>query len=95
MEIIRCVYLHYNIEVIEGHFGDPNVHAHTVITDLTYQINDIHSFRLELQHMNTQQDKGNWMYAQLEYAKHPAGFSVLDAWNYGNKTKEKQIIIIT
>ena len=22
---------------------------------------------------------------------HPAGFSVLDAWNYGNKTKEKQI----
>jgi hypothetical protein len=90
--IVSYVYLHYNIEVIEGHFGDPNVHAHTVITDLTYQINDIHSLRLELQHMNTQQDKGNWMYAQLEYAIAPRWFfSVLDAWNYGNKTKEKQI----
>ncbi|MDY0014671.1 MAG: DUF6029 family protein [Bacteroidales bacterium] len=90
--ILSYVYLNYNMEVIEGHTGEPNVYTHTVIGDLTYKINDKHALRLELQHMNTKQDDGNWMYAQLEYSIAPRWFfSVLDRWNYGNPEKEKQV----
>ncbi|NLJ81545.1 MAG: hypothetical protein GX330_00260 [Bacteroidales bacterium] len=90
--ILSYVYLNYNIEVIEGHTGDPNVHAHSVIADLTWKIDNTNALRLELQHMNTKQDKGNWVYAQLEYSIAPRWFfSVLDRWNYGNPVKEKQV----
>lgn len=89
--ILSYVYLNYNMEVIEGHTGDPNVHAHTVIADLTYKITDKHALRMELQHMNTKQDEGNWAYAQLEYSIAPRWFiSILDRWNYGNPDKSKR-----
>lgn len=89
--ILSYVYLNYNMEVIEGHTGEPNVYAHTVIADLTYKINDKHALRMELQHMSTKQDDGNWAYGQLEYSIAPRWFiSVLDRWNYGNKIKGKR-----
>lgn len=90
--VVSYVYLNYNMEVIEGHTGEPNVYAHTVISDLTWKINDKHALRLELQHMNTKQDEGNWAYGQLEYTIAPKWFfSILDRWNYGNPEKEKQV----
>ena len=86
--IVSYVYLNYNMEVIEGHTGEPNVYAHTFIADLTYKINDRHALRLELQHMNTKQDEGNWAYGQLEYSIAPRWFfSVLDRWNYSKPNK--------
>jgi hypothetical protein len=91
------VFLIYNQDVIEGHVGEPNVVSHTVIADLTCQINNKHALRLELQHLYTEQDKGpwasrNWLYGQLEYSISPKWFvSVLDRWNYGHREKSKQI----
>ena len=86
------VFLTYNQGVIEGHYGEPNVVSHTVIADLTCQINKKHALRLELQHLYTKQAKGNWAYGQLEYSIAPKWFiSILDRWNYGNKDKHKQI----
>jgi hypothetical protein len=86
------VFLTYNQEVIEGHSGEPNVESHTAIVDLTCQFNKKHALRLELQHLYTEEAKGNWAYAQLEYSISPKWFiSVLDRWNYGNRDAKKQI----
>jgi hypothetical protein len=86
------VFLIYNQEVIEGHVGEPNITSHTVIADLTCKINNKHALRLELQHLNTKEAKGNWAYGQLEYSIAPKWFvSVLNRWNYGNPDKSKRI----
>ncbi|MBO4402339.1 MAG: hypothetical protein J5792_01450 [Bacteroidales bacterium] len=89
--IMSYVYLNYNMEVMEGH-GSPEVKSHIVIGDLTYKINPKNALRMELQHLSTKQDDGNWAYAQLEYTIAPHWFvSVLDRWNYGNPVEEKQV----
>ncbi|MBO4282724.1 MAG: hypothetical protein J5873_05980 [Bacteroidales bacterium] len=90
--IMSYVYLDYNIEVIEGHPGEPNVQSHILIGDLTYKINNRQAVRMELQHLSTAQDDGNWAYAQVEYTVAPKWFvSVLDRWNYGNPVESKQV----
>ena len=89
--IMSYVYLNYNMEVMEGH-GSPEVKSHIVIGDLTYKINAKNAVRMELQHLSTQQDDGNWAYGQLEYTIAPKWFiSVLDRWNYGNPVESKQV----
>ncbi|MDR1792585.1 MAG: DUF6029 family protein [Bacteroidales bacterium] len=89
---LEYVYLIYNQEIIEGHSGEPNVHSHTIIADLTYKINSKHALRLELQHLYAKEGKGSWAYGQLEYTIAPHWFiSILDRWNYGNPEKEKRV----
>ena len=90
--ILSYVYLNYNMEVIEGHPGEPNVISHIVIGDLTYTFSKKQALRMELQHLATKQDDGDWLYAQLEYTVTPHWFfSVLDRWNYGNPVEQKQV----
>jgi hypothetical protein len=89
---LSYIFLTYNQAVIEGHTGEPNVVSHTVIGDVTCKLNSNHALRLELQHLQTKEAKGNWFYAQLEYSNTPHWFiSVLDRYNYGNPDSEKQV----
>lgn len=81
--IIAYNYITYNMDVLQGHGG--TMHGHLVASDLTCKITPVHALRLELQHLYTKQDKGNWLYAMLEYSISPKWFiSVGDQWNYGN-----------
>ncbi len=89
--ILFYLYQMYNIEVIEGHTGEPVVYAHTAVADLVYRINDTHSLRAELQHLWSQQDKGDWAMGLLEYTISPHWFVVVfDQYNYGNPDKDKR-----
>ena len=89
---LSYIFLTYNQEVIEGHVGEENVVSHTVIGDVTCKLNSKHALRLELQHLQTKEAKGNWFYAQLEYTIAPHWFiSVLDRYNYGHPDPEKQV----
>jgi hypothetical protein len=46
---------------------------------------------VELQHLYTRQDKGNWAAAMLQYTIAPRWFfSVGDMYNYGNNVKDQQ-----
>lgn len=75
----------YNIDVIEGHTGEPLVHADIFVADMTYKITPTKALRLEAQSLLTQQDEGDWMMGLLEYTVAPKWFlSVADQWNYGN-----------
>jgi hypothetical protein len=90
--IFFYLYQMYNIEVIEGHTGEPDVYAHTAVADLLYRINQKHSLRMELQHLWTKQDDGDWAMALLEYTVSPHWFAVLaDQYNYGNPNEDKRV----
>lgn len=89
--ILFYLYQVYNIEVIEGHTGEPVVYAHTAVADLVYRLNDQHALRMELQHLWSEQDKGDWAMGLLEYTVSPHWFFVVfDQYNYGNPVKEER-----
>ncbi len=82
----------YNIEVVEGHTGDPMVYADIFVADLTYKFNDKHALRCEFQSLTTRQDKGDWAAIVAEYTFAPRWFvSAMDLFNYGNEDSEKQL----
>ncbi|MDD5570964.1 MAG: DUF6029 family protein [Bacteroidales bacterium] len=89
--ILFFANLVYNKDVIEGHSGDGTVYANTFALDLSYKLDEKNNLRMELQHLYTEQDKGNWVMGLLEYTISPKWFfAVSDGWNYGNSDSKKQ-----
>lgn len=68
------------------------IYSHIGVLDVAYKINKKHSIRTELQHLWTEQDKGNWATGIIEYTISPKWFfAILDQYNYGNSHKEDRI----
>jgi hypothetical protein len=89
--IFTYMYEDYNIEVIEGHPGEPMIHADILVADMTYKFTDTKALRLEAQTLFTQEDDGDWLLAVLEYTVAPKWFiSVADGWNYGNEDSDRR-----
>ncbi|MCF8302231.1 MAG: DUF6029 family protein [Bacteroidales bacterium] len=89
--VFSWVNLDYNIDVIEGHPGEPMVHANVFIADMTYKFTYKKSLRMELQHLSTEEDDGDWAMAMLEYNVAPHWFFVIsDDYNYGNPVENDQ-----
>ncbi len=90
--VFKYIYQDYDIATILGHTGDPNVKANIGIVDMTYKITSKKSIRWELQGLWTQEDKGNWAAALVEYTVSPHWFvSIADQYNYGNKHSYERI----
>jgi hypothetical protein len=89
--LFTYVYEDYNIDVIEGHTGEPLVHADIFVADMTYKITPTKAIRLETQALITKEDEGDWLMGLLEYTVAPKWFvSVADQWNYGNDDTERR-----
>jgi lipopolysaccharide assembly outer membrane protein LptD (OstA) len=58
--LFTYVYEDYNIDVIEGHTGEPLVHADIFVADMTYKITPTKAIRLETQALITKEDEGDW-----------------------------------
>ena len=68
------------------------VYAHIDVVDIQYKFKPKHSIRAELQSLITQQDKGNWATALVEYAFSPHwSFAIMDQYNFGNADPEKRV----
>jgi len=90
--IFEYLNLTYNTEVIEGHIGDPIVHANIGIADVTWRIRPTKSLRFEYQHLFTDQDRGDWAMLLVEYSIAPKWFfSVQNQYNYGNPDDTMQL----
>ncbi len=90
--VLQYINLYYNMAVIKGHTGEPAVNAHIAIVDLQYKHSEKRATRLEIQHLASAQDKGNWALGMIEYSIAPKwSFSLSDQWNYGNPDKNQQI----
>jgi len=89
--LVSWVNLKYNIDVIEGHTGDPMVNANILILDATYKFSKMNAVKGEFQHLSTKQDKGNWVQGMLEFTFAPTWFvTVVDQYNYGNDDKDRR-----
>ncbi|MDP2422892.1 MAG: DUF6029 family protein [Bacteroidales bacterium] len=87
--ILQYINLFYDIGVIQGHIGDPDVKAGIVVADIQYKLSNNKSLRFELQNLSTAQDLGDWFSGLAEYTIAPRwSFSIADQWNYGNTDKK-------
>lgn len=89
---LQYINLFYNIAVIQGHTGDEDINAHIFVSDLQYKFTSTKSVRCELQHLQTVQDRGNWVSGLVEYTIAPKWFfGLADQWNYGNSDPKKKL----
>lgn len=89
---LSYVYQAYNIDVIEGHTGEPMVYANIAIADLTYKFTPTKSLRIEYQQLWSKQDRGDWVMGLLEFNIAPRWFfTVFDEYNYGNPDKDMRL----
>jgi hypothetical protein len=88
---LSWVNLIYNIAVIEGHPGEENVHTNIIIGELTYKTKPTEALRLEMQHLSTEQDEGNWSMAMVEYTWPKFYIALMDLYNYGHPESIKRI----
>ncbi len=89
--IFTYAYLTYNSDVIEGH-TDGTFYAHVGVADMTYKITPTKALRIELQHLMTEQDEGNWAMLLAEYSIAPKWFFAIgDNYNYGNSDSDKKL----
>lgn len=81
--ILSYHYVYYNKQVIEG--GDPDmIKSHIGLANILYKYAPRKSVRLELQHLYTAEDKGNWAAAVNEWTFAPKwSVYVSDLYNYG------------
>lgn len=94
---LSLVYAHYYFEfntlttpVTNDYKGI--VYAHVDVIDVQYKIKPKHFIRGELQSLITEQDKGNWATALVEYTFSPHWtVAILDQFNYGNKDASKRV----
>jgi hypothetical protein len=90
--LVSYLNLNYNIAVIEGHPEDSvPVKAHILIADMTYKFDQKNALKIELQHLGTKQDEGDWLHFLAEYTVAPKWFfTVSDQYNYGNPDKDRR-----
>ncbi|MDA3944199.1 MAG: DUF6029 family protein [Bacteroidetes bacterium] len=89
--VVQYMNLYYDIATIEGHAGEEPVKANIGLVDVTYNISNRNSLRLELQGLFTEQDDGDWAAAMLEYTIAPTWFfTIADQYNYGHPDKSQQ-----
>ncbi len=81
----------YNMEVIEGHTGAPDVFANAGILDLTYKFSRKYSIHGMFQALFTEQDEGDWAAAFVELNLSSKWFiAVGDEYNYGNSDTDRR-----
>lgn len=84
--IISYLYQVYDKNKIEGKIGQRQVTSHLGVIDYTYKLTSTKSVRFDVEHLYTEQDKGNWVMGLIEFNAAPNwSFTVFDEWNYGNE----------
>ncbi|NNC82089.1 MAG: hypothetical protein HKN79_00790 [Flavobacteriales bacterium] len=67
------------------------IDAHIAIADFTFKIDKKHAIRIETQGLWTEQDQGDWAFAQVEFTASPHwSFTILDQYNYGNSEPDRR-----
>jgi hypothetical protein len=68
------------------------MYADIFVGELQYKFNAKNTARIELQNLQTDQDKGDWATVVAEYTYSPNWtFSLIDQYNYGNNNTEARV----
>jgi hypothetical protein len=81
----------YNYDILRGTNEKLMVNAHVAVLDLTYKFKSNIALRGEFQALFTDEDKGDWGMATLEFNIPNWFFNISDNWNYGNPVPEKRV----
>jgi hypothetical protein len=92
---VKGIFSFYNFEfddrvqlVAKEH---ERIFANIAVADVTWKFKPKHALRFEAQGLWTDQDQGDWAFAQIEYTFSPHWFvAVLDQFNYGNPNTEER-----
>lgn len=88
--ILSYIYQVYDKEVVEKEEGG-EIFAHTGIIEFVHKLTSKKTIRAELQGLFTEQERGSWAMALLEYTVSPHwSVSVFDEWNYGNEDPDRR-----
>lgn len=89
--IVSYLYQIYDREKLEGKVNEKQVTSHLGVIEYTHKFTSTKSLRLDIEHLSTEQDRGNWAMFLAEFNVSPHWtFTVFDEWNYGNKDTKKQ-----
>lgn len=82
----------FNIDVVQGKDGSPNILSNIVVADITYKLTSDKALRLELQNLHTKQDHGGWAAALFEATLGSNWYAaIVDQYNYGNEKEYKRV----
>ncbi len=83
-------YQEYNKGIMQEP-GAPIIYSSIIVADLTYRMQGEKTVRVELQNLNTKQDKQDWAQAMVEYTYNTNWFgALLDQYNYGNEISKER-----
>jgi hypothetical protein len=89
--IVSYLYQIYDREKIEGKVNEKQVTSHLGVIEFTHKLSSTKSLRFDVEHLMTDQDRGNWAMFLVEFNIAPHWtFTAFDEWNYGNKDDKKQ-----
>jgi hypothetical protein len=89
--IVSYLYQIYDRNKIEGKIGEKQVSSHLGVIEYTYKITNENSLRFDVEHLYTEQDRGNWVMALVEFNMAPHWtLTAFDEWNYGNEDSDKR-----
>ncbi|GAB4295796.1 MAG: hypothetical protein Kow0068_20340 [Marinilabiliales bacterium] len=90
--VFQLMYQEYNNDVIHGAVDwHGHIYAGIAVADVTYKFTSKKAVRIELQHLNTEQQYGNWFSGLIEFTIPHWFFTVVDQYNYGNSDPEMAI----
>jgi hypothetical protein len=90
--VLSYLYQVYDRNKLEGKIGQRQVTAHLGVMEYTLKLSGTKSLRFDVEHLYTEQDRGNWAMALVEYTVAPHwSVALFDEWNYGNDKKDFRI----
>jgi len=94
--ILKYIHQDYDIATLQGHPGEPTIHADIFIVDMTYKFTSKKALRWEAQGLFTSEDNGSWAAVLLEYTISPHWFfTVSDQYNFGNEIVSERLHFYT
>ncbi len=89
--IASYLYQIYDRVKIEGKIAEKQVTSHLGVIEYTYKFSSTNSIRFDFEHLYTEQDRGNWAMALVEFNMAPHWtITAFDEWNYGNDDSKKR-----
>ena len=65
--IVSYLYQIYDREKIEGKVNEKQVTSHLGVIEYTYKFSSTNSIRFDVEHLSTEQDRGNWAMFLVEF----------------------------
>lgn len=92
--VVTYINHQYNNDVVHGANSVETtgiIKSNIIIADITYKHKPRTAFRMEIQHLQTKEDFGNWAMGMLEISIPRWFFTFINLYNYGNPNEKSKL----